>query len=157
VITLDVVVEGGDWVRIGDMEAIAQRSAAAAAAVGRADMPLAATLLLADDMAVRELNRAWRGQDKPTNVLSFPANAPTIPGEPRYLGDLALAFETLVREADDEGKSVADHAAHLVVHGVLHLLGRDHETDAEADEMERLEIEALAAIGIADPYGDDAR
>ena len=84
-------------------------------------------VLLTDDAAVRDLNRDWRGKDKPTNVLSFPASAP--PGAPgrRCLGDIVLAYETMLREADEEGKTFADHFVHLVVHGTLHLLGHDHE------------------------------
>jgi probable rRNA maturation factor len=87
-------------------------------------------------------------------VLSFPSGSPTLPGEPRHLGDIALAYETLVREAGEEGKSLADHAAHLVVHGILHLLGQDHMNEAEAETMERIEVAALARIGVADPYRD---
>jgi probable rRNA maturation factor len=152
VIALDVVTEAGDWP--AEAEAAAREAAAAAIAVSEeGDDPLAATLLLADDAAIRVLNRDWRGKDTPTNVLSFPSDMPTPPGEPRHLGDVALAFETVAREAAEEGKSVPDHVAHLVVHGILHLLGADHETDGEADAMEAREIEALARIGIADPYG----
>ncbi len=151
-IALDVVTEAGDWP--AEAEAAAREAAAAAIAVSEeGDDPLAATLLLADDAAIRVLNRDWRGKDTPTNVLSFPSDMPTPPGEPRHLGDVALAFETVAREAAEEGKSVPDHVAHLVVHGILHLLGADHETDGEADAMEAREIEALARIGIADPYG----
>ena len=153
-ITLDVEVEAGAWA--DDMAALAQRAAEAAMATAP-DAPageLTATLLLADDAAIRELNREWRGLDKPTNVLSFPATAPVLPGVPRHLGDIAIAYETVLREAEDEGKSVADHTAHLVVHGILHLLGEDHMEDEEAEAMERLEVAALARLGIADPYRD---
>lgn len=152
-ITLDIVAEAEGWP--AEAEAAARRAAAAAVA-GEGAEPLAATLLLADDAAVRILNRDWRGQDKPTNVLSFPADMPTPPGEPRQLGDVALALETVAREAALEGKSLPDHVAHLVVHGILHLLGADHETDGEADAMEAREIAALARIGVADPYGRTA-
>lgn len=155
-ITLDIMVEADAWSRAGDIEHIAQKAAEAALAVApdAQDEALGATLLLTDDAAVRELNRSWRGQDKPTNVLSFPSGSPTLPGEPRHLGDIALAYETLVREAGEEGKSLADHAAHLVVHGILHLLGQDHMNEAEAETMERIEVAALARIGVADPYRD---
>jgi len=112
---------------------------------------------LDSDAAVRELNRQWRGKDKPTNVLSFPMMQ-LAPGDAPgpLLGDLVLARETLGREAAADGKPVADHFRHLVVHGTLHLLGYDHETDDEADAMEALEIEILAGLGIADPYAETA-
>lgn len=130
----------------------------AALAVGL-ELPAAVevTVLLADDRRLRQLNARWRGQDKPTNVLSFP-DGTVLPDGPECLGDLALALETLEREADGEGKRPADHLAHLVIHGVLHLLGWDHEADeAEAEEMEDLERRALAGLGIDDPYADGAR
>jgi probable rRNA maturation factor len=122
---------------------------------------LCVSLLFADDAEVRELNRDWRGKDKPTNVLSFPmleradllALAPQ--GPPELLGDLVLALETCAREAHEKQTSLANHAAHLIVHGLLHLAGHDHELGpAEARAMEQLEIKALAQLGIADPYGD---
>ena len=155
-IVLDVVVEAGSWPDADDLARLAQRAAEAAIAHAPdvPEGPLAATLLLSDDAAIRILNRDWRGLDKPTNVLSFPSAAPALPGEPRHLGDIALAFETLVREAHEEAKTVPDHAAHLVVHGVMHLLGQDHMDDDEADAMERREIAALASLGIADPYAE---
>lgn len=118
---------------------------------GFAPMPQSElSVLLADDAAIRELNRDYRGFDKPTNVLSFPAG-PTPPRTP-LLGDLALAFETIGREAETDAKPFDHHLTHLVVHGVLHLLGYDHETDDEADAMETLETRILAGLGIADPY-----
>jgi probable rRNA maturation factor len=107
---------------------------------------------LADDAHVRALNLQWRAIDKPTNVLSFPAvGSDKIVSAP-MLGDIVLAFETSEREAGQEDKSLADHVAHLVIHGFLHLLGFDHETAAEADRMEALETRILAKLGIADPY-----
>ena len=155
-IELDLRIDAGGWTEAGDLEPILIRAVEAAVSVAP-ETPAAAvsvTLLLTDDRAVRELNRAWRGKDKPTNVLSFPAASPQIPNGPREIGDLVLAFETVAAEAHDTGTSVADHAAHLVVHGVLHLLGFDHLEDGEADRMERLEVAALAGIGIADPYAE---
>lgn len=150
----DFAVEAEGWSELPEIEALARRAVAAALGVASdaPREPVAISILLADDAAVRALNRAWRGQDKPTNVLSFPAPVqPGLPG-PRPLGDLALAFETLRREAGEEGKALADHAAHLIVHGTLHLLGYDHETAGEADIMEALEVKALARLRIADPY-----
>lgn len=153
---LDVAVEAGAWSGLGDVEALARRAVEAALAVA-SDAPrgpVEVSLLLADDAGVRALNAAWRGQDKPTNVLSFPApEGPGAPG-PRHLGDIALAYETLQREASAEGKAAADHAAHLIVHGTLHLLGYDHESAGEAEIMEALEVKALESLGIADPYRD---
>lgn len=115
-------------------------------------------ITLADDETVRALNRDHRGKDKPTNVLSFPLAdgdfEAEAPGAPLLLGDVILARETVAREAAEQGKSLENHAAHLVAHGVLHLLGYDHETEAEAEAMERLEIEALRGLGVPDPYTD---
>jgi probable rRNA maturation factor len=109
---------------------------------------------LIDDRAIRKLNRTYRGKDKPTNVLSFPAGGvPDGKSKTRPLGDVAIALGTVKREAKAQGKTVDDHVAHLMVHAVLHLLGYDHEADPDAEEMEALERKALAALGIADPYG----
>lgn len=118
--------------------------------------PWEISMVLADDATVQGLNRDWRGKDKPTNVLSFAAldddEAPLPEGAPLLLGDIVLAFETCAREAEEQGKTLADHFAHLVVHGVLHLLGYDHEQDDEAEAMEALEVAVLARLGVADPY-----
>jgi probable rRNA maturation factor len=111
------------------------------------------SIVLADDALLRALNKEWRGVDKPTNVLAFPAPAPeAAPGAPLLLGDVVLAFETVAREALEQDKALADHLAHLVVHGVLHLLGFDHQAAADARRMEALEIAVLARLGVADPY-----
>lgn len=145
----------------GDWEALVARAATAAASVAPelANPRLSASLLFTCDAEIHVLNREWRQRDKPTNVLSFPmleradllALAPD--GPPELLGDIALAHETCAREADEKGISLEDHAAHLVVHGLLHLAGYDHEiSPADADAMEALEIAALASMGIADPY-----
>jgi probable rRNA maturation factor len=110
------------------------------------------SLLLTDDKRIRIVNRDWRGFDKATNVLSFPAAPPARIGSSPVIGDIVLAFETIVREAEAEEKSFGDHLSHLVIHGLLHLVGEDHETEAEAQRMEALETAALARLGIADPY-----
>jgi len=118
------------------------------------------SLLLTDDAAIHALNREWRGKDSPTNVLSFPATEtaegtmpePEFAGVPLELGDIALAYETCERESQVQGKRFADHVAHLVLHGVLHLLGYDHLEEDQAQRMEALEIRILAGLGIADPY-----
>jgi probable rRNA maturation factor len=110
------------------------------------------SLCLADDAQIRALNARWRGIDLPTNVLSFPAASPERLGEALMLGDIALAYETLAREARESGASLADHFRHLVAHGFLHLIGYDHRTDEEAERMESLEKRILARLGVADPY-----
>ena len=115
------------------------------------------SLCLADDAALRVLNSRWRGVDKPTNVLSFPVGAVRTHREilRDTLGDIALAFETLAREAEDLDLPLADHYRHLVAHGFLHLIGYDHETDIEAQRMEALEIRILARLGAGDPYAGE--
>ena len=114
------------------------------------------SVLLADDRELSALNERWRGLARPTNVLSFPAAAPEKIAAAPLLGDIAMAFETVEQEAAEQGKTFADHAAHLAVHGFLHLLGFDHQSADEADRMEALEIRALARLAIADPYASRA-
>jgi probable rRNA maturation factor len=158
---IDVAVECPAWAdAVAEVEALVVRVAEAALAHSDCDLgtgPVEVSLVLADDATVQGLNRDWRGKDKPTNVLSFAAlddeDAPQVEGAPLLLGDVILAFETCRAEAEEQGKPLPDHLSHLVVHGVLHLLGYDHEQDeAEAEEMERLEAAILARFGIADPY-----
>jgi probable rRNA maturation factor len=111
-------------------------------------------VLLTSDAEIQILNREWRGKDNPTNVLSFPSPDMPVPeGEVAHLGDIVLAWGTVALEARETGKSLADHATHLVVHGTLHLIGFDHEDEAEAEAMEAKEREILAGLNIADPYG----
>lgn len=140
------------------------RGAVEAALCGAPVGPLAeVSVVLTDDAAQRALNKAWRGRDSATNVLSFPALEPAelaagaaaAPDRPALLGDVVLALETLQREADAAGRSLADHASHLLVHGVLHLLGYDHETEADAALMEPVETAILARLGVADPYSEE--
>lgn len=146
-----------------DWETLAAHAAAAAAQVAPelANPRLSASLLFTSDAEIRELNRDWRRRDKPTNVLSFPMLereallALPAEGRPELLGDIALAHETCAREAAERGIALEHHAAHLIVHGLLHLAGYDHEiSTTEAEAMEALETKALAICGIADPYGD---
>ena len=113
------------------------------------------SLCLADDAALRVLNSRWRGVDKPTNVLAFPSAPSERIGDFPTLGDIALAFETLAREAEDLDLPLADHYRHLVAHGFLHLIGYDHETDIEAQRMEALEIRILARLGAGNPYAGE--
>jgi probable rRNA maturation factor len=108
-------------------------------------------VLLTSDEAMAELNQRFRGKAGPTNVLSFPASA----NPENHLGDIALAHGVCVREAVEQGKSLEQHLAHLVVHGVLHLLGYDHETDGEAEAMEALERSILESLGVPDPYASE--
>ena len=150
------------WQDAPDAEAVIQRAIATAAAAADADVGDAElAIMLTDDSGIRTLNSNWRGIDKPTNVLSFPAlqpEGPQKPGDaPRMLGDIAIAYQTMRREADDEGKPFDHHLSHLAVHGFLHLIGYDHETDDDAEAMERLETEILAQLGIPDPYAYQER
>lgn len=161
-LTLEISVEA-PWSESTDWEELAERAATALAqcAPELVNPRLSASILFADDAEVHALNREWRGKDKPTNVLSFPMLERedlldlSPDGPPELLGDIALALETCGREAAEKGVPLEHHAAHLIVHGLLHLAGHDHETSPEdADAMEALEIKALALLGIADPYGD---
>jgi probable rRNA maturation factor len=116
-------------------------------------------VVLADDAEQQRLNSLFRGKDAPTNVLAFPAWEPGMrspPGAPLSFGDIVLAFETVAGEADEQGKPFADHLRHLIVHGVLHLLGHDHQAADAASIMESLETVILAELGVPDPYRDDA-
>ena len=161
-ISVAVTVLDPDWPRaVPAVEDLARRAVAAAMAVsGAAARALAArnaeiSLVLADDATLRRHNRDYRGIDTPTNVLAFAAAEAPGPEEaegPLLLGDVLLARETLVREAGEQGKRPADHLCHLVVHGVLHLLGQEHLSEGEAQIMERLEVAALGRLGVADPY-----
>ena len=157
---LAFAVEHESW---GNPLDLCRRAVQTALDMADADLPagpVEVSLVLADDHRVRELNREWRGKDSPTNVLSFPAydeDQPDLPeGAPLLLGDIVLAFETCRREAMAEAIAIDDHMAHLVVHGVLHLLGYDHMDDEEAAEMEALEIAVLSQLGIANPYKDES-
>jgi len=142
---IEIEVEVEAWTgALPDVEAIVDRAAQAALGTVEGDI----VVLLTDDAAVRELNGRFRDKDRPTNVLSFPAPENAFP----HLGDIVLAYGVCATEAETQGKTLANHLSHLVVHGVLHLLGRDHEDDAEAEEMEAEEREILAQIGVADPY-----
>ena len=158
---LEIDIEA-DW-PASDWANLAERAAFALAGLSPelANPRLSASLLFTSDAQVHELNREWRGKDKPTNVLSFPMLdrgellALAADGPPQLLGDIALAFETCAREAAEKGISLEDHAAHLVVHGLLHLAGHDHEISAaDAETMEAFEIKALAEMGIDNPYGE---
>lgn len=141
---IDIEVEDPAWeTALPDVEAVARQAAMAAL-----DHSGGVAVLLTDDEALRDLNARFRNKDSATNVLSFPA----AENREAHLGDVALAYGVCAREAADQGKTLAAHLQHLVAHGVLHLLGYDHESDDEANEMEAREREILAGIGVADPY-----
>ena len=142
-VTVDISVKHPDWPE-GRVDYSAVINAALLAAGFDEDTEL--SLVLADDAFVQELNRDYRAKDRPTNILSFPQD------EAFCLGDLVLAYETVVREAKEQNKSFSDHLTHLLVHGCLHLLGFDHIDDQEAGEMEALEIQILDKMGITNPY-----
>jgi probable rRNA maturation factor len=156
---IDVIIESEDWSAAFDPEELSQ-ICIKAAAKKRLNIPRKhweVSIVFSSDARMQELNRDWRKIDKPTNVLSFPAprpgkGAPVVP-----LGDIILGFETVKREAGEQGKTVRDHTAHMIVHGFLHLLGYDHETDEPAELMEGEETSILATIGVANPYEGDWR
>ncbi len=155
----EVLVVADVWQQEPDAEAIILRAIDAAAAkintgIGACEL----AVMLTDDAGIQTLNANWRGIDKPTNVLSFPALPPTggsgPDDAPRMLGDIAIAYQIMRAEADDEQKPFDHHLSHLAVHGFLHLIGYDHEKDDDAEAMEALETEILAQLGIPDPYTD---
>jgi probable rRNA maturation factor len=147
-IKVTVIIEQGPWrTHLRAPKAWATGITEVMAASGVMD-DRSCTLMLTTDESVQRLNLTFRQKDKPTNILSFPAGDQ----DPTYLGDMAMAFETCQREALSEGKAFRNHATHLLVHGLLHLLGYDHENDADAEEMEALEVKLLAKMGIENPY-----
>jgi len=165
---IDVIVDAGPlWPEGQDWATLASRAAdAALRGTPHGDLIANPSMIeisvkLSDDAEIQKLNAAYRGKDKPTNVLSFPMMQADLldaidigdDGE-TLLGDIILAHETCAREAEEKGISLADHTAHLIIHGTLHLVGYDHEDDAEAGAMEAIETRALASLGLADPYGN---
>ncbi len=144
------------WARVKDLEILATRSALCAYAHAARTQFDAAELsvVFSNDTKMQDLNATYRGKAAPTNVLSFAAETSeiSVPGEAFLLGDVVLSFETIRRESDAQGKTFENHLCHLIIHGVLHLLGYDHESDACAQKMEALEITALAHLGVPNPY-----
>lgn len=162
-LTVEVETDRTDWAAaLSDPDAHVRRilTAAYADVAAREDLPTPAevSVLLTGDERQRELNARYRHKDAPTNVLSFPGfdpDDPAVPGMTATLGDISVAFETTAAEATAQGLPFTDHFSHLLVHGLLHLLGFDHEDTDEAEEMEALEVEILAGLGIADPYAEE--
>lgn len=157
-LSLDILHEAGDWSRIGDRDALIAEAGRALARDRRfsSHPPAEVCVALSDDATVRELNARFRGKDKPTNVLSFPSLAEFGgAGSAPMIGDIVLAQETVEREAAEQDIALAHHLQHLVVHGLLHLLDYDHETDDGAQVMEGLEVEILATLGIPNPYSGE--
>lgn len=150
-VTVDILQQSPLWGAEPRAQATVEDAIAAAARETEAGAG-EVSVVLTDDAAIRALNRDWRQMDKPTNVLSFPASVAGRAGGPRLFGDIIIAYETLKRESADESKPLLHHLAHLTVHGFLHLMGYDHESDADAETMERLERVILARLEIPDPY-----
>jgi probable rRNA maturation factor len=152
---IDFLFEDDAWLAVP--EPLARRAILAVFEVLERPVPQAElSIVFTSDAAVAELNRTWRGKAQPTNVLSFPAAAGPgpAPGAPQPLGDIVLAAGVVSAEASAQGKPLANHATHLIVHGVLHLLGFDHVDEAHAEAMERLETEVMSRLGLPDPYED---
>ena len=157
-LNVEIAIESDAWDKADDLESMTTRAILTAGEILQTKLREGAevSVLFTNDVSVRALNKAWRKQDKPTNVLSFPAAKPGDLASAALLGDIILAFETISAEADEQGKSLSDHVTHLVVHGFLHLLGHDHEVEDEAVAMEASEVKILAKLGIADPYAEPA-
>ena len=152
--TVSIEVEDESWLALAGLEALARTAVAAALAGAEEEGACEVALLFTDDASIAEINAEWRGKDKPTNVLSFPFEAP--PGlELPLLGDLVICRQVVEAEAVEQGKPLMAHWAHMVVHGSLHLLGYDHIEDEEAEEMEQLERDIMQELGFADPYLND--
>ena len=154
-LTIEVDIRCTDWlVALPDAEALCRRAVGAVWTTAAMQGPVEVSLVLADDDLIQDLNRRYRNKDAPTDVLSFAAGdaEPILHGMPRLLGDIVVAFGAAARDAEQDGIGLANHLSHLIVHGMLHLLGHDHEKDFEAERMERLETDILSTLGFADPY-----
>jgi probable rRNA maturation factor len=164
-VTLDISLDADedwdsstDWARLAEAAARAAIAESAFPGLVQAARPVELSVVLTSDEEVQALNARWRGKDKPTNVLSFPQAEPDeldgagTPGPELMLGDIVLARATCAREAEEKALALPDHAAHLLVHGTLHLLGYDHMDDDTAEDMEAREVRALARLGLANPY-----
>jgi probable rRNA maturation factor len=155
---IDITIEFAAWSKVPGLENLIKTSARAAVSGREEEFKNRAELsiLLTSDEAIRQLNSNFRGQDKPTNVLSFGGETETVSTVPSFLlGDVVLSYQTIAKEAQQQGKSFDDHVSHLIVHGVLHLLGYDHDNDELAHKMERVEIKILKGIGVENPYSQE--
>jgi probable rRNA maturation factor len=153
--TISIDVEDDGWAILPGLEGLTRAAAAATfSATGVAPEDFETAILFSNDAHVAEINGQWRGKPSPTNVLSFPApeDQPVPQGEVRPLGDIVLALGVVTKEAAEQAKPLKDHVSHLIIHGLLHLLGYDHEDEAEADEMEDLERHIMKGLGFPDPY-----
>lgn len=152
---IDFLIEDDAWLALPERETLARRAVHAVfEALDAPDPESELSVVFTSDETVAELNRAWRGKAGPTNVLSFPSAFGGAGKGQGTLGDIVLAAGVVRAEADAQGKPLANHTVHLIIHGMLHLLGHDHADDATAEAMERLEAEAMARLGLPDPYGD---
>jgi probable rRNA maturation factor len=153
---VDINVAAEAWESVDGLERLTRDCVEASLAESGAEPAVGCeiSVTFCDDAEIRELNAEWRGKDKPTNVLSFPTPGPL--SARLLLGDVVIAYETVAREAAEQEKSLRDHAAHMVIHGFLHLIGYDHETAAEAEEMEGLERRIASRLGLRDPYAGEA-
>ena len=153
---LEITIEDTRWSDIANLKHVATQAISSAYGESECDLEsgFVVSMLFCSDSRIKDLNREWRHQDKATNVLSFPAPQDLVIEECLVLGDLALSYETVLRESETEEKKIVDHLSHLIIHGFLHLLGFDHETESDAEEMEWIERRSLAKIGIMDPYAN---
>jgi probable rRNA maturation factor len=149
-LSIDLRIADPRWESLGDVDAFAAHVLALASARMKKGGEIA--ILMTDDAEMQALNSQWRGKDKPTDVLSFPSDGPEIPGQPQHLGDVALGYETALRDAEAMKRPFEAHVSHLLIHGFLHLLGYDHIETEDAKVMEPLEADILAGLGWPDPY-----
>ena len=152
---IETSVECAGWSALEDLDALVAECLRSALEESGDELVegVEVSLLFCDDSRIQGLNRNFRGQDKPTNVLSFPS--PDSLETARFIGDIAVAYETVAREAHEQGNTLEQHCRHMIVHGFLHLLGYDHEDEAEAEAMETMEIHILRRLGVDNPYRDD--
>jgi probable rRNA maturation factor len=155
-VEVDIIISAEAWQGFDGLEKLTHDGVEACLAESGASLVEGCeiSVTFCDDAEIRELNAEWRGKDKPTNVLSFPTPGP-LSARP-LLGDIVIAYETVAREAEEQEKTLPEHTSHMVVHGFLHLIGYDHETAAEAEEMESLERRIASRLGLRDPYAGDA-
>jgi probable rRNA maturation factor len=155
-VEIDIIVSAAPWEDFDGLEGLTRACIEASLAESGATLVdgCEISVTYCDDSDIRELNARWRGKDKPTNVLSFPTPGP-LEARP-LLGDIVIAYETVAREAGEQDKTLREHTSHMVIHGFLHLIGYDHESAKEAEEMESLEGRIASRLGLRDPYAGEA-